>query len=461
MRKRSITPTDSQRSSRSSSVSHSTSVSHSSPELPLILPLVADSTWEERAVCHFFDQFTCVSDEALNHLGFLPSLYATCRDSRPDDPVSSCLKLATEAAALITLSNHMKAPPLLLKARGYYGLALHGLRRLLGTRSQAVKDETFATMVILSIFEDIAGERNGLYSSHTKGFGLLMAMRGESQLSHAQGRDLFICAYAHTLIESIVLRTRPRHGSTSTELIVGQLDGSEPVPRLIQTATKIGQLFAESSSHQGSLDIDNITQLTTWIETGNSLALEMANWSQHLPDHWLPLIVSTATGGSLMTYQNASIAAIWTYYRAARISLQRHLLDLRRNLASLVGDNQASDVHCHAALEEIQEMTSDTCRSIPFSLGDVDAFGQSIPTSTEGRPPIRALYGYLMLWPLWYVLTFGMCTVAQMEQIRSALGSVGSVLGIKLAFILAQQGSMSQHATALTPNPYRFLPSTG
>ncbi|GAB1204867.1 hypothetical protein APSETT445_003531 [Aspergillus pseudonomiae] len=319
------------------------------------------------------------------------------------------MELATEAAALITLSNHMKAPPLLLKARGYYGLALHGLRRLLGTRSQAVKDETFATMVILSIFEDIAGERNGLYSSHTKGFGLLMAMRGESQLSHAQGRDLFICAYAHT----------------------------------------------------GSLDIDNITQLTTWIETGNSLALEMANWSQHLPDHWLPLVVSTATGGSLMTYQNASIAAIWTYYRAARISLQRHLLDLRRNLASLVGDNQASDVHCHAALEEIQEMTSDTCRSIPFSLGDVDAFGQSIPTSTEGRPPIRALYGYLMLWPLWYVQTFGMCTVAQMEQIRSALGSVGSVLGIKLAFILAQQGSMSQYATALTPNPYRFLPSTG
>lgn len=198
MRKRSVTPTTaSQHSSRS------TSVSHSSPELPLILSQVADSTWEERAVCHFFDQFTSVSYECLNHLGFLPSLYATCRDSGQDDSVSSCLKLATEATALITLSNHMKAPPLLLKARGYYGLALHGLRRLLGTRSQAVRDETFATMVILSIFEDIAGERNGLHSSHTKGFGLLMGMRGESQLSHAQGRDLFICAYAHTVSSNL------------------------------------------------------------------------------------------------------------------------------------------------------------------------------------------------------------------------------------------------------------------
>ncbi|GMG09949.1 unnamed protein product [Aspergillus oryzae] len=415
MRKRSVTPTTaSQHSSRS------TSVSHSSPELPLILSQVADSTWEERAVCHFFDQFTSVSDECLNHLGFLPSLYATCRDSGQDDSVSSCLKLATEATALITLSNHMKAPPLLLKARGYYGLALHGLRRLLGTRSQAVRDETFATMVILSIFEDIAGERNGLHSSHTKGFGLLMGMRGESQLSHAQGRDLFICAYAHTVSSNLpdyVRKTDERH-------------------------------------------IDTISQLTTWIETGNILALEMASWSQHLPDHWLPLVVYTATGGPLMTYQNASIAAIWTYYRAARISLQRHLLDLRQTLASLVGDNQACDVHRDAALEEIQEMTTDTCRSIPFSLGDIDALGQTIPTSAEGRPPIRALYGYLMLWPLWYVLTFGMGTAAQMEQIRSALGRVGSVLGIKLALMLAQQGSMSQHATALTPNPYRFVPST-
>ncbi|KAE8378374.1 Zn(II)2Cys6 transcription factor [Aspergillus bertholletiae] len=453
MRKRSITPTDSQRSSRR------TSISHSSPELPLMPPQVVDSTWEERAVCHFFDQFTIAGDDCLNHLGFLPSLYATCRNSSQDGSVSSCLRLATEATALITLSNHMKAPPLLLKARGYYGMALHELQRLLDTRSQAIKDETFATMVILSIFEDIAGERNGLHSSHTKGLGLLMRMRGESQLSNAQGRDLFICAYVHTLIESIVLRTRHRHGNT--ELIVEQLDGSEPVPRLMLTATKIGQLFAESSSYQGLLDRDSITQLTTWIETGSLLALEMANWSHHLPDHWLPLVVYTATGGSLMTYQNASIAAIWTYYRAARISLEWHLLDLRQTLASLVDDNEACDIHRDATLEEIQEMTTDTCRSIPFSLGDIDAFGKAIPTSAEGRPPIRALYGYLMQWPLWYVLTCGMGTAAQMEQIRSALARVGSVLGIKLALMLAQQESISQHAAALTPNLYRSVPSAG
>ncbi|KAE8384934.1 Zn(II)2Cys6 transcription factor [Aspergillus alliaceus] len=454
MRKRSSTPPDSQPSSRS------TSVSLSRQESLLLLPHVVDSTWEERAVCHFFDQFTVDSDASdicLNHLGFLPSLYAACRDSGRDDSVSSCLRLATEATALIALSNQMNASPLLLKARAYYGMALHELRNILSSRSQAVKDETFATMVILSIFEDISGERTGLASSHTKGFGFLMKLRGEGQLSHAQGRDLFICAYVHTLIENIVLRANIRY--SSADLIFGQLDPSEPVPRLMITATKIGQLFAESSSGQGSSEVDTVTQITGWIETGRLLALEMADWGQHLPDNWLPLVVHTRTGESFLTYQNISIAAIWTYYRAARIALQRHMLDLRDTLASIVNDSQT--VQREAALEEIEELTTDTCRAIPFSLGDIDALGKPIPASIEGRPPVRAIYGYLMQWPLWYVLTFGLGTAAQMEQIRSSLSRVGSVLGIKLALVLAQHGSVSGHTAALTPNSFQLMPSMG
>ncbi|KAF7587521.1 hypothetical protein BBP40_007080 [Aspergillus hancockii] len=292
----------------------------------------------------------------------------------------------------------MKSSSLLLKARGYYGMALHELRHILESRSEAVKDETFATMLVLSYFEDISGERNGLASSHTKGFGLLMKLRGAGQLSHAQGRDLFMCAYAHTLIEIIVLRAKPRYGSA--DFIIGQLDGSEPVQKFLLTASKMGQLFTESTSCQISSDADSIARLTTLIETGDLLDVEMAEWSQHLPDDWLPLVVHTPTGETFMTYQNMSVTAVWTYYRAARIGLQRHILDLRQTLASIIGDSRTYDSHRDAVLEEIQDLTTDTYRSIPFSLGDIDVLGNPIPSSTEGRPPIRALYGYLMLWPL-------------------------------------------------------------
>ena len=78
-------------------------------------------------------------------------------------------------------------------------MALRGLRRALTSLEQAVRDETFATMVLLSLFEDITGERKGLVSSHTAGFEILMKLRGEAQLGNAQGRDLFSFAYAHTV----------------------------------------------------------------------------------------------------------------------------------------------------------------------------------------------------------------------------------------------------------------------
>jgi hypothetical protein len=164
---------------------------------------IADSAWEERAICFFFDQYTCSNEtgECISHLGFLPSLYALCRDAGEKEcsASSSSLRLAVDATALVTLSNEIREPSLIVKARYLYGMALQRLRQALESRTQAVRDETLASVVLLSIFEDITGERNGLASSHTVGLEILMKLRGMSQFGHAQGRDLFNFAYTHTV----------------------------------------------------------------------------------------------------------------------------------------------------------------------------------------------------------------------------------------------------------------------
>jgi hypothetical protein len=99
----------------------------------------------------------------------------------------------------MTLANVTHAPPLMIKARQGYGKAIRSLRAALASPDQAAKDETFASVVLLSLFEDITGERNGLFSSHTAGFEFLMKLRGEDQLGHQQGRDMFNFAYTHTV----------------------------------------------------------------------------------------------------------------------------------------------------------------------------------------------------------------------------------------------------------------------
>lgn len=172
----------------------------------LSLHRITDSSWDDRAICYFFDQYTTYDGSAIgvSHLGFLPSLYARCQESsNQGDMASIGLRRAVDATAMISLGNEAKMPTLAIQARNKYGCALRELRSALDSRSQAVKDETLATLAVLAMFEDIAGERKGLSSSHTVGFAALMKLRGSGQLEHQQGRDLFNFAYTHTVSFSL------------------------------------------------------------------------------------------------------------------------------------------------------------------------------------------------------------------------------------------------------------------
>lgn len=153
-------------------------------------------------MCYFFDQYTIREEEneGMSHLAFLPTLYGCCGEvDNRDTLASDCLREAVDATALVALANVTNAAPLTTKARQGYGRVLRGLRHALSSPTQAVKDETFAVVVLLSLYEDIAGERNGLFSSHTAGFELLMKLRGQDLFFHRQGRDLFKFAYTHTV----------------------------------------------------------------------------------------------------------------------------------------------------------------------------------------------------------------------------------------------------------------------
>lgn len=175
--------------------------SSSARSSPLSLHSPTGATWEERALCYFFDQFTIngQNEDGMGNLQYLPSLYAQSVGSIEASSPTTCLRWAVDATALITLANTSHAPPLMIKARQGYGKALHILREVLTSPTEALKDETFASVVLLSLFEDISGERKGLFSSHTAGFEYLMKLRGIGQLASPRGREMFGFAYVHTV----------------------------------------------------------------------------------------------------------------------------------------------------------------------------------------------------------------------------------------------------------------------
>lgn len=168
---------------------------------PLTALSIADSTWEQRALCYFFDQYTIPPEceDGMSHLDYVPYLYSRAVNTNDWRVSSTCLRQAVDATSMMTFANISNAPPLMTKARQGYGKALRSLRDALAEPATAVQDETFASVVLLSLFEDIIGERNGLYSSHTAGFEFLMKVRGEGQLESQIGRDMFNFAFAHTV----------------------------------------------------------------------------------------------------------------------------------------------------------------------------------------------------------------------------------------------------------------------
>lgn len=227
------------------------------------------------------------------------------------------------------------------------------------------------------------------------------------------------------------------------------LDINKPTERLLLTASKLCQLFLCMSTSPKPPDQATVE---SWITAGCKYDFELSQWTETIPDRWLPLEVYSAQGETLLTYNRITNAVVWNYYRAVRVMVQQLLLSLNATLTSIKAANKqfsssrhtsSSEPESETALDEpalkatIREMTTDACRSIPFALADVDSLGR--PNKSDGPWQMRAAQGYGLLWPLWYILSSGMPTSAQADLIRTVMSRVGSTLGIKLALVLASE----------------------
>ncbi|KAJ6155368.1 transcriptional regulator family: Fungal Specific TF [Penicillium chermesinum] len=420
------TPSDT--GSLSDASSRMSSASSSSSSLDLIS--IPDATWLQRAICYFFDQFTISPDcEGIGHMDYLPPLYAQL-DPRTREPSGTVFRLS--------------APPLMHQARQRFGKALRSLREALISPTQAAKDETFAAMLILSLYEDISGERNGLHSSHTAGFEYLMKLRGQGQLEHQRGRDMFNFAYVQMHVGILALGDKPRDNLDS--VLEGLSNSDDPTERLMLTTSKMRHLYV---SMQSAPNPPDQAAIEGWIHSARDIDQEICAWGMSLPDRWLPLVVYSAQGEQLLTYHHGVHGVTWLYYRALRILLQRQIIGLNRTLLSVLAqksqhsppdDPPWSSLQVDESSLEgiIKEMTADACRSIPFCLSQVDYLGRPLGPNHH-RKNIRAAQCFGLVWPLWYILTNGMPSPTQAEQIISVLHHVGHSQGIHLALVLARK----------------------
>ena len=104
---------------------------------------------ESQAIPRFFSDYVhCGSSSGVpgGHLHFLYELFNS-------DEITPCLSEALTATAYASLANQLNLESLRVKARLVYGTSLTLVNQALGNASQAVKDATLGTVILLGLYE--------------------------------------------------------------------------------------------------------------------------------------------------------------------------------------------------------------------------------------------------------------------------------------------------------------------
>lgn len=248
------------------------------------------------------------------------------------------------------------------------------------------------------------------------------------------------------------------------------VDLSDPLQKLMYMSTKIAHFIVKLSKkflkHAGPGPF-NKQELFQTIEEAKTLDSEISGWCHSVPAEWLPRIVYSSTGESVLTYQDVLTGCLWNDYRSVRITLQTALEDLCAKAVSISDESDEAIVDKVTRTkvppsDVVHDLISDVCKSIPFTMGDIDMLGKSTAenyantatgiitgggpfnasSSSSSNPPrIRAIEGYELLWPLWHTCVSRFSTPRQRSLAKETLHRLGVEFGIKLAFMLAGDGS--------------------
>jgi hypothetical protein len=235
----------------------------------------------------------------------------------------------------------------------------------------------------------------------------------------------------------------------------------------MSTVTKLSQLIVDApallTTPPPDAPMPGTEALFNYLTYARSLDTELSHWCRNVPEQWLPRIVYSTTGESIITYASISTGSLWNFYRSARIILQGVIDNIVNKLEAfgetpspvddfmIIDENNPPDNSTSeksTPYEIVQNMIVDVCRSIPFTLGDVDSSGNPLNNSnfnnidpenmSASNTPnhgsrLRAIEGYELLWPFWHILTCHFSTPKQRRQAKEALTRLNAELGIKLA----------------------------
>ncbi|KAK6594767.1 hypothetical protein H4I96_10498 [Botrytis cinerea] len=309
----------------------------------------------EQGTSYFISNFVAgVSGPSHGHFNYLKDL---CRNGGLDEALSTSMT----AVGLAGLANRTKSPQLLGEARHEYMVALRRVNGALRSPSDAVKDSTLLSIMVLAVFETVTcTNRLSLkaWTEHINGASTLIKLRGPSQFKTRREIPM------------------PQEIMALRAAVYKQLDLRDPAFRMLAILDKF--TYFRSDLRTGKLgDSEQV------IAAALTLDEELQQTFANVPPGWEVEAVQAGENeapeivfkGSYDIYYDYWITQIWNSMRNSRIMLneviRQHILQgfdaipPRFTSMSYMAQYQLST-------DTIIQMRDGILRSIPQCLGYVN-----------------------------------------------------------------------------------------
>ncbi|CZR57327.1 related to negative acting factor [Phialocephala subalpina] len=417
------------------------------------------------------------------------------------------LQPAMIATGLAGHANRTQSSYLMARARKEYAMALRRINAALRSPSEALKDSVLLAIVIVAIFETIAGAKElslREWTEHVNGAATLVKLRGRTQLKHPGSLGLFIHATTHVMV-SCVQREIPM----PTQIIELREEAFNYLP--MDPAYRQMRMMDEFSIFRSAVKSRSLNDpqanITKALEIDNDLAKSFTD----VPPEWLYETVFTETdceavlSGSYDIYYDHWISQMWNAMRTSRIMLHeiirsqlikgftatprtftaaefRTQFQTSANICSKMRDEILRSVPQHVGFvtrkpftsphasssssppdisDLFPELQSSTPQSQPFnpnnSFADLlfdEVFNPSLPSPKEHLhpdPTHPSIGGCFLLWPLYVAGITRVSTNEHRKYAANMLQYAGEHMGIRAGSNLAVF-MRETHMVAMAPD---------
>ncbi|KAK2612971.1 hypothetical protein QQS21_001082 [Conoideocrella luteorostrata] len=340
---------------------------------------------QERGIAFFFARYVATDHGCYQNYDFIYDVWKPPPTSDTDS--ADCISASMTAVGLTSLSKLTRCPETFRRARQSYTVALGLANTALSNPTEALKDSTMLSVLILGTYEFVSGrtpQTIRAWQDHVNGAATLASMRGAGQFRTKAGTRMFIML-CHTVLISCIRSGLPMPQSMVTlrNELWHLTDTSGPVWRVVDTLYNALQVRHDIKSGKVS-GIDAVVKKLCDVEDQFSALISS------LPPGWyyrqarLTKSHPAVLGDTCHIYRGLTQATTWNGIRTMRMLVQETIVEVLCGSVDEPTELPAQhQLHLVKAMKLIQMLGAAFVSSVPQHFGVVS--GKDIIRDRQGR----------------------------------------------------------------------------